>query len=337
MLAFLSLKGSHFEVGEALGRFGAEAFARFRAQSPAWQHLLRWLPSVELQKMAALVQTHYPDYWQELLGLAQGLGLPIDQVLLWNCRGDFWALAPDGCTTILTPGAGLAVAHNEDGDPLFRGHCGVAQVRVGDEAFVSFFYPGSLLGHTFATNQHGLAITVNNLRLQNEDVGMPRMVLARATVAARTIDEVRTVLTQTARAGGFHFTVAELATKRLYSVEFGPYHCSVEQVQTPSVHANHMIHAAMRPYPQLITGSSAFRQIAGDALLAQGAAPLAILFSKDHPNYPLFREDEQDSDNEHTLATVCFVANGDDWDWCVYEYAAIEPVLRFKNIELLPS
>lgn len=68
MLAFLSLKDSHFEVGAALGRFRAQAFERFRAQSPAWRHLQRWLPSVALQKMAALLRS------PELLTHAQRMG-----------------------------------------------------------------------------------------------------------------------------------------------------------------------------------------------------------------------------------------------------------------------
>lgn len=335
MLSFLTVKGDHFEVGAALGRFGAEAFQRFQKESPAWQQLLTWLPSPQLRQMGALVEQHYPEYWQELLGLAEGLNVPFEEVLLWNCRGDLWALSPDGCTSIQTPGTHFALAHNEDGDPLFHGDCGLAQVSTGDEVFISFFYPGSLLGHTFATNQHGLAMTVNNLRLQNEGVGMPRMVLARAAIAAKCADEVVALLTKHERAGGFHFTIAEAASKQMYSIEFGPYHCSVQTVTAPGLHANHMIHDAMRPYPQLITGSSAFRQLVGDQLLAQGVAPLTILQGQDHPNYPIYRQGAHDSDNENTLATVCFVANGQDWDWAVYEAATDQPVFRFKNCHQL--
>ncbi|MBP6563081.1 MAG: hypothetical protein KA214_06360 [Neisseriaceae bacterium] len=334
MLSFLTIKGDHFDVGEALGRFGAAAFRRFQQESPAWSRLLAWLPSPKLQQMAALVETHYPAYWQELQGLAQGLDVPFEQVLLWNCRGDLWALSPDGCTSIQTAGVDFSLAHNEDGDPLFRDHCGLAHVCVGDEEYVSFFYPGSLLGHTFATNRHGLAITVNNLRLQNEDVGMPRMVLTRAALAASSAQEVMALLQRHPRAGGFHLTVAELASQEMYGIEFGPYDCSQQRVRDASLHANHMIHEAMRPYPQLITGSSAFRQLVGDQLLAQGLTPLAILRHQGHPHYPIYRDGASDSDNENTLATVHFVANGQSWDWAVYE-AAETPTFRFRNCQQL--
>src|SRR3546814_11987702 len=53
----------------------------------------------------ALTEARFPRYWQELQGLAAGLALPFDDVFAWNSRGDVWALATDGCTTVLLPGA----------------------------------------------------------------------------------------------------------------------------------------------------------------------------------------------------------------------------------------
>src|SRR5690606_5644976 len=120
----------------------------------------------------------FPAYWQELQGLAQGLGLPLDDVFLWNCRGDVWAMSPDGCTTVQIPGDEPVLAHNEDGDPGFRGYCAMASVRPQDGcAFNAFVYPASLPGHTFAVTDAGLVQTVNNIRSCAAGPGLPRMLL----------------------------------------------------------------------------------------------------------------------------------------------------------------
>nr|WP_265336209.1 C45 family peptidase [Mesorhizobium sp. B2-1-8] len=121
----------------------------------------------------------FPRYWAELQGLASGLELRFDDVFLWNCRGDIWAMAPDGCTTVQLPGSPHVIGHNEDGDPDFAGPCALAHVASeGGNAFTAFVYPGSLPGHTFAVTSRGLVQTVNNIRPLAGGAGTPRMVLA---------------------------------------------------------------------------------------------------------------------------------------------------------------
>src|SRR5262249_18368682 len=147
-----------------------------------------WRNHPAAKAMSALVQQRHPQYWEELSGLAAGLEMPLEDVFLWNCRGDLWAMAPDGCTTVQLPGAHPVFAHNEDGDPGFTGRCAIAEIAVSDGGrFASFVYPGSLPGHTFAANQYGMAMTVNNLRTLQVEPGLPRMIIARAMLDASSV------------------------------------------------------------------------------------------------------------------------------------------------------
>ena len=83
------------------------------------------------------------------------------------------------------PSATPVLAHNEDGLPGLAGACFLADVAPeGDPAFMSFCYPGSIPGHSFAVTAAGLVITVNNLRLHGVSAEIPRMVLTRALLAA---------------------------------------------------------------------------------------------------------------------------------------------------------
>jgi hypothetical protein len=130
-LAFVEISGAPFEAGQALGRFGAGAVHQHLLQTDAWHSVMRWRGNPMAEAMATLVRERFPRIWAELQGLADGLQVPFEDVFLWNCRGDVWAATNDGCTTVQLPGTGRRqIAHNEDGDPGFAGHCALAQCRI---------------------------------------------------------------------------------------------------------------------------------------------------------------------------------------------------------------
>ncbi|MBR7381941.1 acyl-CoA--6-aminopenicillanic acid acyl-transferase, partial [Klebsiella pneumoniae] len=79
----------------------------------------------------------------------------------------------------------------------------------------SFAYPGSLCGHTFAVNEKGIVNTVNNIRAVHRPDGMPRQILARASLNATTLEEAVTLLSATPRAGAFHHTLGQMGDSRL--------------------------------------------------------------------------------------------------------------------------
>lgn len=349
----LTVQGTPYQAGQQLGRFGAQAVHAHLLNSPAWQHLLPWRGSSALVTMAELTQRHFPDIWEELNGLADGLGLPLDDVFRWNCRGDLWAMAPDGCTTVLLPAATTAgqsgdaagpgrLTHNEDGDPGFAGHCGLLQARIqGSPGFACFVYPGSLPGHTFAATEHGLAMTVNNIRSLASGPGLPRMVLTRAVLNAQRIGQAVDMLQSLPRAGAFHLGLASIDDALLWSVEFGHAHCSAMPVDRPMLHANHAIHEQTRNDPQRITGSSGMRQTRGDWLLSQAAQagqaadPLAVLGDAHDAVYPIRRLAADDPDDENTLATADFHISRQAIEWQVYQDPSQPAAFRLRNGALL--
>lgn len=337
-LNYLEAAGSPFETGRTLGRFGAAAMQDYARHSPAWASVMHHRGTPAAAAMSALVRSRFPRVWDELQGLAAGLELPFEEVFLWNSRGDLWAMAPDGCTTVQeSAGALRRITHNEDGDPAFAGHCAIAQCAVqGGVPFASFVYPGSLPGHTFAVTEAGLAMTVNNLRCLNVRPGVPRMVLARALLETASLKEVRTLLESSERAGGFHLTVAHRASPGLFSVEFSSEACSTVEIDGRRLHANHALHASLRELPQIVTGSSRHRQERGDALLAgegETVDPLHLLADGSDAAFPILRASPDDSDAENTMATadIRIVAGAAHIEWEVYEHPARPP--RFHMID----
>lgn len=325
VLPLLDLAGGPYAVGQALGRFGAAAVQKRLRHTRAWAGVMTHLGSAAATDLAARTEACLPKHWQELRGLADGLCLPFDEVFLWNCRGDLPSGAPDGCTTVQVPGtAERWIAHNEDGEPLLAGACGLARIAQDEgTGFTSFVYPGSLPGHSFAVTDRGLVQTVNNIRARESGAGLPRMVLARATLDAATLDEAVALIRRLPRSGAFHLTLAQAGDPRLLSVEFATGRCSAQEVRAVSSHANHLVHAAMADLPQVVTASSADRQARGDALCAgadaaDGAFALRLLADRAPSQLPIHRTDPGDPDGENTLATAVFHVLTDRVDWAVH-------------------
>lgn len=317
-LNLFQMSGDPHEIGYRLGDIARPVFADYMEQSSAWRAVRRWRGDPFVQKLREAARTHFPALLAELDGMAAGLEWSAEDVFLWNCRGELIHNAPDGCTTLAADEAATEtgtrfIAHNEDGDPFLRERCAMVDVQpAGKPGFVSFYYPGSLPGHTFAANRAGIAQAINNLRICKPRVGVPRVILARAVLDATSLDEALHILRTVPSASGFHHTLGCAGDTRLFSVEATAQQCSVRSVSPLSGHANHMIHPGSEAHAQFITDSSRDRQWRVDALLARQATPvraaalLDVLHDRAPSGLPIYRDDPLDPDDENTLATALF-------------------------------
>lgn len=332
----IAIRGSAYAVGQQLGAFGREAWHTKIRQTALWQTITALKTAEQTQRMRAAVQAQFPLIWQELEGMAEGLQAPVDEVFAWNCRGDLVRSTSDGCTTLAgrSPEGALIIAHNEDGFPQLREECAIVSVtpEVG-LAFTSFAYPGSLCGHTFAVNEKGIVNTVNNIRAVHRPDGMPRQIVARASLNAATLEEAVTLLSATPRAGAFHHTLGQMGDSRLFSVEATGSGSSVLELSTNGGHANHLIHPQLAAIEQIVTGSSGSRQRRLDAWLAtnpplDGVTAKAMLSDQQDPLLPIYRLSPDDPDEENTLATAIFTLSATRVVWQVFTLDRENAVLQ---------
>ena len=181
---YVRIAGNRRQVGQALGKLARPIMAAYLDQSGAWEALRPWRGHPYVDELAQQAQAALPQVWEELEGMAEGLRMPVKDVLLWHCRGDLLHSTTDGCTSVALKAADGSrwIGHNEDGDPYLHGRCHLVDVALeGAPGYLSFYYPGSLPGHTFGANRAGLVQTINNLRTRQRHPGVPRMFLARAT------------------------------------------------------------------------------------------------------------------------------------------------------------
>jgi len=323
----VSVAGDGFTIGRGLGRAVAATVRERVFVTPEFRELeKRWKGSERLRQLEAAARRHFPEYVREIEGLAAGAELDFETLFLWNCRGDL-RLPPDGaeaegCTCVLLP-AGEApddtavIAHNEDGAPEFLGHCSWVSVTpdVGP-AFESFMYPGMLPGHTFGVNAAGLVQTINNVRVHDLQVGVPRHVVTRAILGCADIDDAVALLRRSDRASGFHHALGQAGSRRVISVEAPASGCHVNEISKPTAHANHLVYADFDETPQEVTESSELRQDRAAAMLANGGRdPEAVLFDNEAPVY---RDNDDGDDYAQTLATGVFKLAADRVDWAVH-------------------
>jgi len=327
-IGWLKVYGTPFEIGAAMGMQGRTAVHENLLQSEIWTSVTDPEHAATVARLMQNTQTCFPEIHEELCGLADGLELPLAEVYAWNCRGDILASVPDGCTTIQTPGSEIGISHNEDGLPFFRGHCYILDAKPKNSlGFRAFCYPGSLAGHTFGWNDAGLAQAVNNLRLQQIEAMIPRMVLGRAVLASTTLQDAIDVLSNDPRCGGFHMTLAQAGNTKLLSVEYGGGTTTVMEITSPNAHANHALHLAHQG--QIITQSSQDRQETAERLvrnLSNGG--LDILRDTSGPGLPIRRDDPQDPDNENTLATCVLNVSKTGVEWRIYGEKTGQPTYQ---------
>lgn len=313
------IAGEPYEIGHQLGELARPAFDAYMQQSAAWRDVQAWRGHAFVQHLRDAARVHCPDQLAELDGMAAGLGWRADDIFLWNCRGELVHNTPDGCTTFAAVRSDeTLIAHNEDGDPFLLGKGLLVDIQPkGKPGFISFYYPGSLPGHTFAANRAGLVQAINNLRIRQPVTGVPRMILARAVLDQSTLDQAVELLRDTPRASGFHHTLAAAGDRRVFSIEATAMRCSIERVERIAGHANHMIHAGCEAEAQIVTDSSCDRQARVGVLLEQrgaqidGDALVDMLHDKAPTGLPIYRDDPSDPDGENTLATALFQLRDD--------------------------
>ncbi len=189
------------------------------------------LPREEILRRArmyeAVIWDQEPDYGDALEGVAEGSGLPLEDLIALNVRYEIvysehtklgkaqrGAPPPGECTSfaVLPERAGgrLVLAQNWDWIPGIRGL--VLQTRVRDGPEVLAFTEAGIVGGKIGLNEHRLGLLINGL-LSNEDdwerLGTPFHVRCWRVLQSETVDEARERLEGSAGSCSANFLLAQ--------------------------------------------------------------------------------------------------------------------------------
>ncbi|MFJ7210245.1 C45 family autoproteolytic acyltransferase/hydolase [Amycolatopsis sp. NPDC098790] len=184
-------------------------------------------------------QVEHPDAYAELTALAAGAGVPFDDLLLANLRGDLGAGDGTGCTDLAW--APSLLGHNEDGAPVFDGIGRLLTLLIdGEPGVCVWWYPGFLPSNTFTVTTHGLVWGIDSVSVVSPSPCAGRHFVARTAQRATSVAEAVSVLRSHASAGGFAYTMGQVGAPGVTVVEKAGHETSVSTVVSGySWHTNH--------------------------------------------------------------------------------------------------
>jgi predicted choloylglycine hydrolase len=297
---------SYGEIGFQIGsKFGERIRAAIETRR-AWVEKLEVFvaadPASRFDPFFRATTEEYPRLVEEMRGLGEGAKVDFRRLFTLALNPELAALMrarnPEKeCTGVaVAAGDRLWIGHNEDGAcDYLRSMCLLEIAWPSGLLSWCLCYPGYFPGNGPSANSAGLAQTVNFIAGTAVRPGVPRYVLDRAALEARSLDEAVAIATHPRRSYSQHHLFLSRNEGRIVSVETSPERHSTVEVAGIYAHANHFIHPAMRELKQIpvAVSSSAPRQQTADAWARSTPDPaavseadlLALLTS--HQNFPL--------------------------------------------------
>jgi len=297
-LPIIEARGTHREVGLQIGTQCKDRlqnmFAGLRKDVPkgaTWDAMLE-------QSMLYLEHSRkvYPQYIEELEGIAEGADIPFEDVFLLMCEELWEDVAWHGCTDMTARGKATAdgttlIAHTNDLLPQTESKLVMLKVRAGSEPeFIGISVGGIAISAGY--NAAMISLTGNQLDANDTRSGVPRLLVVRAILGSTTLSEAMTHCLLPNRASSYNNVIAD-GSGEIYSMEGSATDLEAIYIKDDVMaHANHYVTPSMRRFERDRSqiANSIIRHNRADYLLRQNYGELTpelfrILLA-DHAGYP---------------------------------------------------
>ncbi len=297
-LPLIEARGSHREVGRQIGEQCRERIqsmlASLRDDLPkgaTWEAMLD-----QSNAYLAPSQKVYPQYIEELEGIAEGAGVPFEEVFLTICEELWEDFAWHGCTDMAARGKATAdgttlIAHTNDLLPKTESMLVLLKVQAGSEPE---FLGVSAGGIAISAGYNAAKISLTGNQLDSNDVrpGVPRLLVVRAILGSKTLSEAMSHCLLPTRASSYNNVIAD-GSGEVYSMEGSATDLEAIYItDNVMAHANHYVAPTMRRFERDRAGlaNSIIRHNRADYLLRRNYGNLTPeLFRTllaDHAGYP---------------------------------------------------
>ena len=298
------VSGTHREMGQQIGESRRENVQHSienarKLLDEAYSELeLTWEGAqIQARKYLPFAQERYPQYVDEMQGIAEGAKVPFEELVVLNVMEAVTtdALHLTRCTSMAvnderTADGHVLAAHNEDWIPDDENDVFVIHAKPKDEPpYLAMTYGGLIANVGF--NAYGIAQLIDSVYPNDSRIGIPRLVVSRAVLAAKTPSgAIRRSLVPHRAAGYNHLLAHE--SGEIYSVEVSALRFSiVSDLDGYTVHTNHYLAPNMQeieeePEELIATRVRYFRAL---RLLHQNenhTIKTLQAIQRDHVNYP---------------------------------------------------
>jgi len=255
----IKVSGSHRDIGRQIGQAVPHQINHSiengrKLLADAYENLeLTWEGAqIQARKYLPFAQERYPQYVDEIMGMAEGASVSFEDLMVVNAMEAVTtdALHLTRCTTFSVNGDRTAdghvlIGHNEDWVPEDEDDVYVIHAIPEDEPpFLAMSYGGLLPNIGF--NVHGIAQFCDSVYPNDSRIGIPRVVVSRAVLAAKTPAEAISSMLAPHRAAGYnHLLVHESGesynvevSARKFAVIYGSEGCLA--------HTNHYLSESMQ-------------------------------------------------------------------------------------------
>ncbi len=303
-LPLIKVKGTHREIGRQVGEAFREQIKHHLNNTrellhSAYESLgLDWDGArIQGRKYLPFAQERYPEYVDEMYGLSEGAAVDFDDVGVVNALEAVTmdALHLSKCTTMAisetrTADGHVLIGHNEDWIPEDEPDVYLIHAEPTDDPpFLAMTY-GALLPN-IGFNAYGIAQCCDSVYPNDSRIGIPRLVVSRAILAAKTPgDAIRQTLIPR-RAAGYNHLIAH-ESGEIYSVEVSARKFAILSAQDGyMVHTNHYLDTGMQnvEYEPDELVETRVRYFRADRMLResnQHTIKSLQAIQKDHINFP---------------------------------------------------
>ena len=305
MIQVVTAKGTHREIGFAIGREVGDRIARMIVN---YRHLLEQTPEIKLSWERAIVQArkyvpfaveYLPQYVEELRGIAEGSGANFEDLLVCNCLEELTSdMLFERCTSVAfgpdhTADGHVLLGHNEDWMPTDQDTQYIIRAEPeGELPFLAVTYGGLLPNIGF--NAAGVAQCINSVYPSDVRLGIPRVFIGRAILAAPRIGRALYRAVHPRRAAGYNHLIAD-ENGEMYNLEVtSGYYDALYAEDGFLAHSNNYTSPRLRDLeeqPDQLTGShvrnNRARRLA-HKLVARGKVTIDDIqgILSDHVNFP---------------------------------------------------
>jgi len=253
----IEASGSHYTIGWKIGKHCAdmirsdisEAYPDPKKVSP--DYVARYLATTW-----KTIQQDHPELAEEYRGLADGASVSLRDLIASVAEEllDLDASARKGCTDIIAappataPGVLGLLGHNNDSIPEYQQKIVVLYLAPEDgpeSLSVGFSGTSPMVG----LNSNGLAVGGNQLIQKDAKIGIPRIVLIRATLDCSGISAAEKIITDPDRASSYNVTLLDAMGHSVdlegSGTNVGTFGPGLDGIIW---HSNHYVHSKMQQY-----------------------------------------------------------------------------------------
>lgn len=255
-IPIIHVKGTHYQVGYQIGTHMKKQLNELIKQSKdyiARETDMEW-EDIRAQSKLFLEYSkkHMPEYVGEIQGVADAAGIDLIDLFSDMCEELFSRDFIRGCSDLIASGdvtsdGSVLVAHNNDTSPDLEKYTVVVHYQVeGEPEILAVGYGGLAISIGF--NSAGISLTGNELSMNDMKIGVPRLLLCRKILAAKTIAEAIDAAIFQPRASNYNMVITD-DNGEIYSIEGSATDYEALYANDGYlVHTNHYLSPRMQKY-----------------------------------------------------------------------------------------